>query len=64
MGAFGLQRRQLPIRVASALTINKAQGLTLRRSASTSRRTSSQTDADGAVWTKNVVYTEVVIDDL
>ena len=31
MGAFELQRRQLPIRVAFAMTINKALGLTLRR---------------------------------
>ena len=31
MGSFHLQRCQLPIRVAFAITINKAQGLTLRR---------------------------------
>ena len=31
MGSFELKRCQLPIRVAFAMTINKAQGLTLRR---------------------------------
>ena len=31
MGSFVLKRCQLPIRVAFAMTINKAQGLTLRR---------------------------------
>jgi len=31
MGSFRLQRTQLPIRLAFAMTINKAQGLTLRR---------------------------------
>jgi ATP-dependent DNA helicase PIF1 len=31
MGSFRLQRIELPIRLAFAMTINKAQGLTLRR---------------------------------
>jgi ATP-dependent DNA helicase PIF1 len=31
MGSFHLQRCQLPIRVTFAMTINKAQGLTLKR---------------------------------
>jgi ATP-dependent exoDNAse (exonuclease V) alpha subunit len=31
MGSFELKRCQLPIRVAFAMTINKAQGLTLKR---------------------------------
>ena len=30
LGVFELERRQLPIRLASAMTINKAQGLTRR----------------------------------
>ena len=87
MGAFELQRRQLPIRVAFAMTINKAQGLTLRRVGVHVEEDvfshgqlyvaffrcgdpdnlcvfGPEPDADGAVWIKNVVYREVVIDDL
>ncbi len=86
MGAFQLQRRQLPIRVAFAMTINKAQGLTLRRVGVHVEEDvfshgqlyvafsrcgdpknlwvfGPEPDEDGAVWIKNVVFKEVLIDD-
>ena len=86
MGAFQLERRQLPIRVAFAMTINKAQGLTLRRvGVHVEEHVFShgqlyvafsrcgdpdnlwvfgpEPDEHGAVWIKNVVFIEVLIDD-
>ena len=86
MGAFELQRRQPPIRVAFAMTINKAQGLTLRRvGVHVGEDVFSHgqlyvafsgwgdpvnlcvfgppPEADGAVWIKNDVYQEVLIED-
>ena len=86
MGAFQLERRQLPIRVAFAMTINKAQGLTLRRvGVHVEEHVFShgqlyvafsrcgdpdnlwvfgpEPDEHGAVWIKNVVFKEVLIDD-
>ena len=83
-GAFQLERRQLPIRVAFARTINKAQELTLLRVGVHVEEDvfshgqlyvafSRCGDPDnlwvfgphehGAVWIKNVVYREVLIDD-
>ena len=87
MGAFQLERRQLPIRVAFAMTINKAQGLTLRRVGVHVEEDvfshgqlyvafsrcgdpdnlcvfGPKPDKDNAVWIKNVVYREVLIDDM
>ncbi len=86
MGAFQLERRQLPIRVAFAMTINKAQGLTLRRVGVHVEEDvfshgqlyvafsrcgdpdnlwvfGPEPDEHGAVWIKNVVFKEVLIDD-
>ncbi len=82
-----LERRQLPIRVAFAMTINKAQGLTLRRVGVHVEEDvfshgqlyvafsrcgdpdnlcvfGPKPDKDNAVWIKNVVYREVLIDDM
>jgi hypothetical protein len=70
MGAFEHERRQLPIRVAFAMTINTAQGLTRRLLARAALRRvlpvqgsrynlcvfGPRLGADGAVWIKNVVY--------
>eukprot|EP00889_Picochlorum_renovo_P006332 jgi/Picre1/33362/NNA_008686.t1 len=85
MGSFELKRCQLPIRVAFAMTINKAQGLTLKRVGvyliddvfshgqlyvALSRCGDDQNiwvfgpepDEEQNLWTKNVVYKEVLID--